>query len=153
MKTKSIVTAILALCVILTLASCSLMQDKGTYEMGKDSITSIKGVIGEMGARKVTGVSTATNNGVQTKEYTYTTDPADETQAANDIAAYWNYIHANDGFLSLVDFDSLPYAGDVELRFAKNSVDEGKIIIMDIEYNTKGYTITLTKGEGTLTDK
>jgi hypothetical protein len=127
------------------------LQDKGTYELGKDTITSIKGVIGDLGARKVTGISTATENGVQTKVYSYSTDPDDGTQAANDIAAYWNYISENDGFLSLVSFDGLPYEGGVELRFAKESVDGGKIIIMDIDYNAKGYTVTITKGEGTLT--
>ena len=40
---------------------------------------------------------------------------------------------------------------EVEMCFAKESVDKGKIIILDIDYNTKGYTLKFQKKNGTLT--
>ena len=150
---KLIIASTLMLCLMLALASCSLIEDKGTYEMGNDSIISVKSVLGEMGARKMTSFNISINNGVQTNIYTYTTDPNDAKQAANDMAKYFQFICDNEGFLSMVTFDGLPYEGGVEMRFGKNSVDEGKIIILEIEYDTKGYTLTFTKCEGSLTPR
>lgn len=151
MKVKVIITALLVLSIIFA-TSCGLMEDKGSYNMGKDSITSIKGAIGEMGARKMTGINTSTSNGEQKNIYTYKTDPNDGEQAANDIAVYFQYLINNDDFISLVTFDGLPYEGntDFDLQFAKYSVDEGKIIVLDIVYDEKGYTLTFTKFDGTL---
>jgi len=153
-KIKLIIAATLILCMTLSFASCGLFEDKGTYEMGKDSITSVKGVLGDLGERKMSGINLSTSNGVQTNSYTYTTDPNDEKQAAADMTKYFQYLcdQGKDGFLSLVSFDlPLPDDGGIDLRFAKNSVDEGKIILLEIKYDKKGYTLTFTKYEDVLT--
>ena len=147
---KKVLSLLAALVLVLTfaLAACNMLTDKGTYNLGNDSIKSMVGALGE--DRKMNSISTATKNDVQTNIYGYLTDPDDNTQAANDVAAYFQYLLDNEGFLSLKAFDGLPYAGGVEMQFAKKSVDEGKIIILDIDYNEKGYTLTFTKGVGTL---
>jgi len=148
MKTKLLTASALILCLALVLSACGALADKGTYALGKDSVTSIAGALGE--ERKMNGVSAETKNGVQTHTYEYLTDPDDPTQAANDVAVYFQYLLDHDDFLSMKAFNGLPYEGGVEMQFAKNSVDDGKIIILDIVYNEKGYTLTFTKGKGTL---
>jgi len=150
MKIRRFTALALMLCLVVTLAACGALKDDGTYELGKDSITSMSGALGV--ERKMNGISAETKNGVQTNIYEYLTDPNDNTQAANDVAVYFQYLLDNDGFLSMKAFNGLPYEGGVEMQFAKSSVDEGKIIILDIEYNEKGYTLTFTKGTGTLNE-
>ena len=97
------------------------------------------------------GSHTVTNSGVTTMTVVYSTGPKDHTQAANDMAKYFKYLMANNDFLALKSFSHLPYEGGVEMSFAKDSVDKGKIIILDIDYNTKGYTLKFQKNNGTLT--
>lgn len=122
--------------------------DAAYYSLGKDRVASIKEAVGK---RDVTSVSTATSNGVLTKTMVYKTDLEDVSQAAEDLAVYFNYLIEKEGFLSMVEFDGLPYAGGVDLRLGKRSVDEGKIIILDITYDSTGYTLVFTKGEGEFT--
>ena len=118
------------------------------YEIVNDSITSIETVVGR---RDMISYDTDFVDGNTVTTIVYETDPDDFTQAANDIAAYFQYLLDNDGFVSLVSFSSLPYVGGIELSFAKNAADPGNIIILDIEYDTTGYTLIFTTGEGTLT--
>ena len=150
-QVKIIAAALLALFLTVALTSCSL-EDKGYYDMGADRITSVKGVIGEMGNRKMNSINVSTTDGVQTNIYEYKTDPSDKTQAANDMAAYFQRLLDTDGFITLISFDGMPYEGGIDMQFAKDSVDAGKIIILDIDYNSTGYTLTFTKCEGTLSE-
>jgi predicted nucleic acid-binding Zn ribbon protein len=118
------------------------------YELGRDLITSITRVVGE---RTFVYFYTETEDDYISVTVIYKTDPDDYTQAVSDIWEYFQYLTNNDGFYNLVAFDELPYAGGIEMRLAKNSLDAGNIIILEIEYNTNGYALTFTKGEGTLT--
>ena len=147
---KKLTAFILASILILSLTACGLLKDEGTYKIGNDTVTSIAGVLGELGARKVNSIETGIDDGIQTNTYGYKTDPEDPTQAAEDLAVYFKYLQNNEGFVSMKAFSGLPYEGGVEIQLAKNSVDEGKIIILDIEYDATGYTLTFTKGKGTL---
>ena len=122
--------------------------DTDYYVLGNDKITSIIKVVGE---RKVVKSDPIAQEGVTGIVVEYSTDPDDFTQAANDVAKYFQYVMANDGFIPLKSFDSLPYEGGVEMSFAKESVDAGNIVLLDIDYNSKGYTLLFRKGKGTLT--
>jgi hypothetical protein len=55
--------------------------------------------------------------------------------------------------MPLKSFDHLPFEGGVEMSFGKDSADAGNIIILDIEYNTKGYALLFRKTQGKLTRK
>jgi len=146
MKTKATVLLIMVIGFTFLLAAC--LKDKGYYEMGKDRITSIVAVVGE---RKMTGTSTSTSNGVQTKTWSYTTDPDDPGQASNDLATYITHLMRDEGFFVTISIDGLPADGGVPIQLAKESVDEGKVIIINIVYNSKGYTIELNKLTDTIT--
>ena len=118
------------------------------YTLGNDKITSITKVVGQ---RNVVESGVMRDRGVTTMTVAYSTDPADPTQASDDVARYFQYLLDNDDFLALKSFEDLPYEGGVEMSFGKDSVDKGQIIILDIDYNIKGYTLKFQKGEGMLT--
>jgi len=131
-----------------TAAGAPADADAEYYTLGADKVTSITKIVG---ARDLVKSDTVTNADVTTMTMVYSTDPNDHTQAANDMAKFFQYLMANDGFIPLKSFDGLPYEGGVEMQFAKESVDAGKLIILDMNYNSKGYTLIFTKGTGTLT--
>ncbi|MCL1876308.1 MAG: hypothetical protein FWF87_08645 [Synergistaceae bacterium] len=120
------------------------------YTLENDSIPSVMKVVGQ---RNIVNYNSVTYSGGTNMAVVYWTDPADHTQAANDMAKYFQYLLDNDDFMSLKAFSGLPYEGGVEMSFGKNSVDAGNIIILDIDYNTRGYVLIFRKIEGTLTRK
>ena len=120
------------------------------YTLGNDRISSIMKVVGK---RNIVNYNAVSDNGGTNMAVVYWTDPDDPTQAANDVAKYFQYLLANDDFLSLKAFNGLPYEGGVEMSFGKNSADEGNIVILNIDYNSKGYVLMFNKSSGTLTRK
>lgn len=114
------------------------------YELGDDRIPSVKLVLGE--ERKVTSSSTSISNGTTTKEYKYSV-PGTEQNV--EMFNYFTYLHDEDGFLKLdsIDFSGSSGTGTV----ARNSVDDGYCLTLEITYDTSGYTITIVKAEGTIT--
>ena len=123
-------------------------KDTEYYTLGNDKITSMTKLVGQ---RKVVKTDSGTKGDIMGLVIEYSTDPNDHTQAANDVAKYFQYLLANEEFVSLKAFSGMPYEGGIEMSFAKNSVDNGKIIILDIQYNSKGYTLEFRKGAGSLT--
>lgn len=111
------------------------------YKLGDDTVKSIKAVVEK---RKVVSVSTATSNGVKTKKVEYKSNTVQE-----DLTKYVQYLRDEAGYVLTKDVDLSQKSASIEL--GKKSVDSGKILIMTIDYNPFGYTITLQKGEGTLT--
>ena len=128
--------------------SDTMQNSPAYYELGRDSVTSITQIVGD---RRLYSYDTGTADSVATVTAVYLTDTGDETQAANDIWDYFQHLSNNEGFISLVSFDGLPYEGGIELSLAKNSVSKGEIIILYINYDSTGYALEFSKGEGTLT--
>lgn len=111
------------------------------YKLGNDTIKSIKAVVEK---RDVTSVSTETSNGVTTKRIEYKSNTVEE-----DLLKYTQYLRNEGGFKLTKDMDLSVTPSTVEL--GKTSSDSGKLLMMTIDYNSFGYTITIQKGEGTLT--
>lgn len=111
------------------------------YTIGADTIPSIKAVVEE---RKITSVSTSTFNGITTKEMELKSSSVQE-----DLSEYIKYLKSNEQFYLLKEMDLSILPGTIQI--AKESIEENQIIIMDIEYDSSGYTIKIRKGEGTLT--
>lgn len=144
-KTVSILlSALLLLGCMLTFAGCGALKKAAqlsSYDFGADSIPSVNSVVGE---RKVTGAQTGTGTGGAYKEYTY-----ESASVSEDLIAYLIDDLLANNWYALVDFNLTSLPG--EARLAMQSQDSGQIIIMDVRYEQSGYTIRLTKGEGTLT--
>ena len=111
------------------------------YKLGNDTIKSIKAIVEK---RQVVSVSTKTSNGITTKTIEYKSD-----NVQDDLLKYSEYLRNEEGFSLTKDMDLSVIPSTVEL--GKNSNDTGNLIMMTIDYNSFGYTITIQKGEGTLT--
>ncbi len=111
------------------------------YKLGSDIIKSVKTIVGK---RQVVSTSTETSNGITTKKIEYKSD-----KVQDDLLKYTQYLRNEGGFTLTKDMDLSVIPSTVEL--GKNSSDSGKLIMMTIDYNSFGYTITIQKGEGTLT--
>ena len=139
-----IVLAIIALVGILLLVVNSSLSNAAklqTYDFGSDKIPSFNSVVGD---RKVTGVSSGSStNGVQQKEYTYEIQSRDD-----DLDAYFNALKAA-GFLVLKPMDGNTLTGSMQLGIA--SADEGQIILIDLSWDNAKVSVSLTKGDGTIT--
>lgn len=111
------------------------------YKLGNDTIKSIKAIVEK---RQVVSVSTKTSNGITTKTIEYKSD-----NVQDDLLKYTEYLRNEEGFSLTKDMDLSVIPSTVEL--GKISNDTGNLIMMTIDYNSFGYTITIQKGEGTLT--
>ncbi len=111
------------------------------YKLGNDTVKSIKAVVEK---RNVTSISTETSNGVKTKKIEYKSNSVQE-----DLVKYIQYLRNEGGFSLTKDVDLSLTSSTVQL--GKASKDSGKLLLLTIDYNSFGYTITLQKGNGTLT--
>lgn len=119
-----------------TLADVAKLEQ---YEMGDDAIPSVTSVVGE---RSVSSVKSSINNGVTTKEYTYSSD-----SVYDDLLAYIVKL-MDEGWLVTKDIDLnvVPSSGEL----GRESVEEGQIVLLTFTYDDDGYVITVTKGIGTI---
>jgi len=148
-KSLKIILAIIVLIVVIlgvmflivlpaTLNSAAKLQ---TYDFGSDKVPSFNSAVGE---RKVTGVgSSSSASGTQQKDYTYETQSRDD-----DLDAYFNALKAA-GFLVLKPMDGNTLKGSMQLGIA--SADEGKIILLELSWDSARISVVLTKGDGTIT--
>jgi len=117
------------------------------YQVGDDRIPTVKLALGE--ERKITGIRnyTSTGGGVG-KEYTYQVSGDEQNK---DMIKYLNHLREKDKFIVTSDIDFTGKVGSGMV--ARPSVEEGQIILMELKYNTEGYTIDIKKGKGTVTPK
>ncbi len=111
------------------------------YTMGSDTIKSIKAVVEK---RNVTSMSTEISDGVRTESVHYQSDSVQE-----DLVEYIQYLRDEAGFQLTQDMDLTQIPSTVQL--GKESEDPGEILILTIDYDPFGYTLTLKKGKGSLT--
>lgn len=140
---KRIFCLLAIMVLVLALAGCGAALTSAakltTYDMGDDAIPTITSLMGE---REVKSVQSSTNNGVSVKEYQYVSD-----SVYDDLLAYVQNLREA-GWLVTQDIDLNVVPGSGEL--GTKSVEEGKIILLSFTYDEAGYTIKITKVEGTL---
>jgi hypothetical protein len=138
----TVVSVLLVFALVPALAGCGVLSNAAEleqYEIGEDVIPSINSIVGE---REVTGVESSTDNGVKVKQYTYAS-----TSVFDDLLQFVTRLR-EEGWLVTqdIDLEVVPGAGEL----GKNSVDEGQIVLVDFSYDESGYTIKISKGEGTI---
>jgi len=136
----TVIAAFIVGVVAIAIAVTGGAAKKDYYVLGKDQIPSVKLVLGEV--RKIASSNTATQNGATMKEYRYNEPGRDQ---AYEMSTYLTYLRG-EGFLLLTDADF--YADEAWCKVARNSVDAGYWVVVQIEYDTKGYVITLLKEQG-----
>jgi len=135
-----------AIILVISLVGGSLKKtaEADYYEIGSDTVPSVKFILGEV--REVNSVNTSTGSGVTTKAIGYNVS---KNQGA-EMEEYAMALMGSHGFYSINDFDFSGSTGK-GFEFSRESDEKGLIIILTIDYDSKGYTITLARGEGTLT--
>ena len=109
--------------------------------LGNDTIKSIKAVVDK---RTVTSVSTQLSDGIKTKSIHYRSDSVQD-----DLRVYVQYLREEAGFHLTKDMDLSQIPSTVQM--GKPSEDSGQILLLTIDYDAFGYTISLQKGRGSLT--
>ncbi|MCL2678640.1 MAG: hypothetical protein FWE85_06275 [Clostridiales bacterium] len=136
------VLSLIALAAIFTLllTACGSAAKLTEYSFGTDKVPAVNAVIGE--ERKVRGVEIGIANGVRYRQYTYQSD-----SVLDDLLTYSLYLQDN-GWLVIPEGDL--YGGEGEMRLARDSADEGKILIISVEFYPGGYVIRVNKLAGSL---
>lgn len=135
----------LASIIIIYLLSMSffILKNKKSnyYLIGKDKIPSIYKVNGKRNLYYYRSY-TKNNNEIKTFKYKNVEDvKSDLTNYINLLRDDYNYAYTSD-----VDLSEL----NRTIELSSNSVDSGKIIIINIKYYETGYTINITKGLGNI---
>ena len=141
MKKTQIAVILLLLIPALLFSACGAAAKLTEYDFGTDKVPSVNAVLGD--ARKVTGVATGTDNGVQYKQYTYQSETT-----LDDLIKYTVYLR-NNGWTVTKDYDLTISSGEAQI--AKESADSGKILVMSIAYDGNSYAVRINKLEGSLT--
>ena len=141
------VVLVVAAAVFLTLFTGS-PANADFIKIGSDEVPSVKYIIGE--ARVVTGERKSTEDGVSKRVIAYEA-PKNQRE---DMLLYANALSGNYGFW-YYETDEGDFAGSrgVDLRLVKESVEEDHIVIVRLDYDLDGYTVTLSRMRGTLTVK
>ena len=128
---------------LVALSGCGILNNAAKlqeYSFDGDKLPSLNSVVGE---RTVTGVSSSSENGASSKSYTY-----EATSGFTDAYDYYNELIAS-GWTLIEDWD-----GDKDssvIIMGIESMDTGKILIISISYDTSSVTVSIKKGDGTIT--
>ena len=136
--------AVIVIAILLAGGILGNIADKDYFELGVDQVPSVKLVLGE--TRDISSSSSSTSNGIQTMVIKYSV----ETNQANEMRQYTQALVNEYGFVATTSSDfSMPTGNDME--FARESDEDGFIVMVSVEYGITGYTLTITRGKGTLT--
>ena len=139
---------IIAVLLLTLVVGPGIMRSAGKadyYKISDDEVPSIRLALGE--ERKVIGTNSASDvGGIRRKQYMY--DASEDTRG--DLVEYVTYLMENDDFLTITEIHLDAETGK-DMQLARNSVTEGKMVVVQIDYDKDGYTITLMWGDGEVT--
>lgn len=118
---------------------------KDYIKIGEDEVPMVKLIIGA--ERDISGVSTSTESGITKKVIKYNV-----TRYQNEeMQKYAQALIDDYGYYYVYDDNDFSGPTGVDLQLVKKSVETDYILYVRIDYDMSGYTITLTRGRGTLT--
>lgn len=139
------VVAIIAVVLLFVLPLGNKYEKMDYFVIGGDEVPSVMYVLDE--ARKITGVTVSQSSKAEKMVVEYAVE---ENQGA-EMEEYAMALMEDYEFLSVDEYDFSGKKGK-NIRFAKQSdEDEDYIVVVRIDYSSAGYTLTLTRGKGTLT--
>ena len=124
--------------------SLSSIANANYYEIDGESIPSMKAV---GGSGKLTSFTTGTRNGGKYNTYTYSLDSGQ----GPEVYTYLSHLVKSEDFAWISDVDSFEVASQSGVQCARESRDDGYVLVVEASWDSKGYVITLSKVKGTLT--
>lgn len=150
-KSKKLLIPIIAVAVIAIVAVVLVLfmgnkyEKMDFFEVGGDEVPSVMYVLGEK--RKITSFEVSTSKKTEKVVVEY---GVEEDQGA-EMEEYAEALMEDYDFLSVNEYDFSESKGK-NFQFAKESdEDEDYIVVVRIDYTTSGYTLTITRGKGSLT--
>ncbi|MFV0464790.1 MAG: zinc-ribbon domain-containing protein [Lachnospiraceae bacterium] len=128
---------------ILTAAliSRSGSQDSGFYTIGGEQIPSVSSALSEI--RTIQNVSQVNDGKVDTISMVYSA-----SNAQSDMKTYADYLESKDGFVMRKADTTFEMGTGKGIQLWRNAKTAEHMIIIQIDYDSQGYTITAMYGEG-----
>ena len=137
--------SIIAVALVLVLTAGNKFEKMDFFEIGGDQVPSVMYVLGE--TRKITDATVSASSKAEKMVVTY---EVEKNQGA-EMEEYAEALMDDYDFLSVNEYDFSGNRGK-NFQFAKESdEDDDYIVVVRIDYTTSGYTLTITRGKGTLT--
>ena len=137
--------SIIAVALVLVLTAGNKFEKMDFFEIGGDQVPSVMYVLGE--TRKITDTTVSASSKAEKMVVTY---EVEKNQGA-EMEEYAEALMDDYDFLSVNEYDFSGNRGK-NFQFAKESdEDDDYIVVVRIDYTTSGYTLTITRGKGTLT--
>ena len=140
MKKKLLIFSIILACIIVFCFVKNIDNDKdGYYVLKKDNIPSIDKVLGK---RNLISKNKKNDNNNLIKIYIY--DKIEDVYS--DLSIYTDYLINELNYNITNDFNLNEESGTINL--ATNSIENEYVLIMEIKYSKRKYTIKITRGKG-----
>ena len=140
MKKKLLIFSIILACIIVFCFVKNKDNDKdGYYVLKKDNIPSIDKVLGK---RNLISKNKKNDNNNLIKTYIY--DKIEDVYS--DLSIYTDYLINELNYNITNDFNLNKESGTINL--ATNSIENKYVLIMEIKYSKRKYTIKITRGKG-----
>ena len=124
--------------------SLSNAADEDFFEIGNDKVPSVKYILGER--RDVISVSSSVSGDTSRKIIQYSVS----SNQREDMETYALALMSEHGFYNTTPYDFTGSTGR-GFDFTKESRESGFIVIVTIDYDRSGYTISILRAKGTLT--
>ena len=138
-----IVAAVIIVAIIAGNTATGKAADRDYFRIGADEVPSVKLVLGEK--RDVSSVKTGTTDNGREMVINY---KVAEGQG-NDMGIYAKALMDDYGYINTTPYDFTGPKGS-GFEFAKESVMDGFVVLVQIDYGTGGYDLTLRVSAGKL---
>lgn len=140
-KKRFVLSVMLVFCLSLLLSACTSSKS-ASVTVGRDEIPTLYSVVGE---RKITGTEAGFKNDVHYKILTYKSGAVSD----NDLQSYIDSLQREDDFICTQS--SSVEDNVLTLQLGKESMDNGKIVLVDVQYSkTDGVVIRYSTEKGTI---
>lgn len=146
MKKYIIITTVLIIIIILSISIYKFILPTyaDVYSLNGDYIPSIRTVLKD--TRVVKKYSLSKKNNVIFKKYEY----GYQENVIEDLKTYTNYLIQMEQFEALKTYDLSDINNSSIYLGKKSHIDEDFIILVNIEYTSSNYTISVSKKKGTI---
>jgi len=129
------------------IAAVVLLNNSGGdefFEIGDDAVPSVMYILGEK--RKISSFSKSTSRGTDKIVVVYSVDK----NQGEEMEEYAQALVDDFDFISVEEYDFGGRRGS-DFRFVKESDEDDELVVLvSIDFDSKGYTLTITRGEGTI---
>ncbi|MDR0818249.1 MAG: zinc-ribbon domain-containing protein [Oscillospiraceae bacterium] len=139
-----VICVVVGIIVYSTLAKNSNITN-GYYIMSGDAVPSVELALGD--ERKLQSTKLGKKDGIETLTIDYKVSGGGQ---GADILSYLTYLIDDDDFVELTPLSGSLFKKPVgsTIQVARNSSKPGYMVIVQADYDNKGYTITVMLGEG-----